>query len=133
MRRWSNPQTPPEKRFRGSKYLLKRYSEGFGRLGFRLVKFCQLGQTDVLMYCFFVFFRGGTPPKKLTLRRPSKIGHVTQPPCQRGPDQGRVLSLIELLPFMLLGALKEKGGKAFFMGYEETLDIRNSILQSYRR
>ena len=29
-----NPQTPPEKAFRGSKHLLTRYLEDFGRLGY---------------------------------------------------------------------------------------------------
>ena len=28
-----DPQTPPEKAFRGSKHLLRRYLEDFGRLG----------------------------------------------------------------------------------------------------
>ena len=34
MSRCLDPQTPPEKAFRGSKHLLTRYLEDFGRLGF---------------------------------------------------------------------------------------------------
>ena len=33
MSRWLDPQTPPEKAFGGSKHLLTRCLEGFGRLG----------------------------------------------------------------------------------------------------
>ena len=39
MSRCLDPQTPPEKVFRGSKHLLTRYLEDFGRLGFALPKY----------------------------------------------------------------------------------------------
>ena len=36
MSRCLDPQTPPEKVFRGSKLLLRRYLEDFGRLGYTI-------------------------------------------------------------------------------------------------
>ena len=42
MSRCLDPQTPSEKAFRGSKHLLTRYLEDFGRLGY-----CTVGVQDV--------------------------------------------------------------------------------------
>ena len=99
MNRCLDPQTPPEKTFRGSKHLLTRYLEDFGRLGISQRFCCIQIQTrntsatcpDLLSLNFPLppsRKMGGQQPstRKLTLHSlkrtailPLKIGRLTPP------------------------------------------------------